>query len=158
MERQSGRPVAIWPKTPPEKTPHMGKHELDKRAYGSRYDQTRAIHDLTVLAERILDDLSSVGLDGVPDSAEFSIWVRADALLQLQVGGLRDAFTFVDRIGHRYSREANALIALLVRAMDSYNWTNPDDPTDRRFFTSIYLLAESEYRSAFWTPGAVRAF
>lgn len=136
----------------------MGKHELDRREYGSRYYQTRTIHDLTILAERILADLPSSGTYGIPDDAEFSIHVLADVLLQVQVGGLSDDFTFLDRISRSYSRQAKEFVALLTRVMDSYNWTNPNDLTDRRFFTSIYLLAESEYHSDFWTPGVVRIF
>lgn len=136
----------------------MGKHELDKREYGSRYYQSRTINDLTVLAERILADLPAAGTYGIPTGAEFSIHVLADVLLQVQLGGLSDDLAFIDRISRSYSRQAKELVAMLARIMDSYNWTNPDDLTDRRFFASIYLLAESEYHSAFWTPGVVRIF
>ncbi|HEX3779759.1 MAG TPA: hypothetical protein VHX38_08815 [Pseudonocardiaceae bacterium] len=136
----------------------MGKHELDKREYGSRYYQTRTIQDLTVLAERILADLPPSGTYGIPASAELSIHVLADVLLQIQVGGLSDDFTFLDRISRRYSRQAKELITLLTRIMNSHNWTNPDDLTDRRFFTSVYLLPESEYRCGYWVPGVISVF
>lgn len=134
----------------------MGKYELDKREYGSRYYQSRTIQDLTVLAERILADLPSAETYGIPAGTEFGIHVLADVLLQVQVGGLKDEFTFLDRTSRTYSRPAKELIAVLTRILNSYNWTNPDDLADRRFFTSIYPLAESEYHSAFWTPGVVR--
>jgi hypothetical protein len=136
----------------------MGKHELDRREYGSRYYQTSAIQDLAVLAERILADLPPAGTYGIPTGAEFSIHVLADVLLQVQVGGLSDEFTFFDRVSHSYSPDAKQLIVLVTRIMDSYNWVNPDDLAHRRFFTSVYLLAEVEYRSALWSPGVVRIF
>lgn len=159
MERQSRSPGYLAAKLATGKgIARMGKHELDRREYGSRYYQTRTIQDLTVLAERILADLPPAGTCGIPAGAEFSIHVLADVLLQVQVGGLKDEFTFFDRISHSYSRQAKELVALLARIMDSYNWTNPDDLTHRRFFTSIYLLAESEYRSALWASGVVRIF
>ena len=136
----------------------MGKHELDMRQYGSRYYRTRTIRNITVLAERILAELPPAGTELMPAGAEFSIHVVGDVLLQVQVGGLRDGFTFLDLISRSYSRHATELIALLIRIMDGYNWWNPGDLTDRRFFTSVYLLAESEYRGGYWSPGVIAVF
>lgn len=136
----------------------MGKHELDKREFGGRYYQSRTINDLAILAERILADLPPSGTHGIPTGAKFSIHVLADVLLQVQVGGLNDEFTFLDRISRHYSQQAKELIAFLTRVMAAYNWTNPDDLTDRRFFTSVYLLPESEYRCGYWVPGVISVF
>jgi hypothetical protein len=136
----------------------MGRHDLSRRVYGARYYETRTITDRALLAERILADLPPAGTGYLPSDAEFSIHVLAGVLLQVQVGGLVDDFTFLDRITRRYSRAANELIAWLGQFMESYNWVNPADATDRRFAVSVYLLAESEYHSMFWTPGVVRIF
>jgi hypothetical protein len=136
----------------------MGKHELKRREYGARYYETRAIADLGVLAERILVDLPLYGSEGLLFGAECSIHVLVGVVLQAQIGRLPDEFAFSGRATHRYSREGVGLIVSLTRFMESYNWTNPDDPTDRRFFTSVYLLAESEYRSGYWSPDVITVF
>jgi len=134
----------------------MGRHELDPREYGSRYYRTRTLSDPTVLAERIIADLPPAGTNGIPRGVEFSIHVMGGVLLQVHVGGLTDNFTFAHRRTCRYSIEADDLVAWLTRTVETYNWTNPDDPTDRRFFSSVYLLTESDYHSAFWAAGVVR--
>jgi hypothetical protein len=136
----------------------MGKHELRRREYGARYDETRTIADLTVLSERILTDVPLHGSEGLLFGTEYSIHVLVGAVLQVQVGRLPDAFTFVDRAARRYSHQGMDLIVSLTRFMESYNWTNLDDPADRRFFTSVYLLAESEYRSGSWSPDVITVF
>lgn len=136
----------------------MAKHELDRREYGSRCYETRTIANIATLAERILADLPPAGTEPLPAGLECSIHVLAGVLLQLQVGGLRDDFTFYDRISHLYSRQALDLIGYLIQFLESYNWTNEGDLMDRRFFVSVYLLAESEYRSDFWIPGVLRVF
>jgi hypothetical protein len=133
----------------------MDKHELDKREYGSNYYQTRNIYDLAVLAERILADLPSAGTGPLPADAEFSIHVLAEVMLQVRVGGLRDEFMFVNRATRLYSSRAKQLIAYLARFMQSYDWTNPEDLTDWRFFSSVYLLPESEFRRGSWSPGVI---
>jgi hypothetical protein len=135
----------------------MGKHELRRRKYGARYSETSTTTDLIVLAERILADLLKED-ECLPSGVECSMYVLGGVLLQVQVGGLADDFTFIDRTTGLYSRQGQDLIAYLASCMDSYNWTNPDDLADRRFFTSVYLLAESEHRSAHWLPGVVAVF
>jgi hypothetical protein len=91
----------------------------------------------------------------VPE-AKFSIHVMAGVLLHLHVGGLPDEFTFSDKTTRRYSKAAIELIDCLTHIVESYSWRNAADPTDRRFVCSIYLLAESDFRNAHWTPGVVR--
>lgn len=135
----------------------MGKHELRRREYGSKYYQTRTIQCLAVLAERILADLLKED-ERLPPGVECSMYVVGGVLLQVQVGGLPDDFTFIDRTTGLYSRQGQDLVAYLTSCVDSYNWTNPDDLIDRRFFISVYLLGESEYRSAHWLPGVVAVF
>lgn len=136
----------------------MNERDLDARVYGCRYQETRTINDLGVLAERIVADLSSPDIEGIPAGAEFSVYVVADVLLQLHVGGLSDDFTFSDRVSHRYSKEADALVEHLEDLLASYDWTNAKDPLDRRFVYGVFLLTESDYHSVFWTPGVVRLF
>jgi hypothetical protein len=134
----------------------MGKHELDNRQYGCRYHETRDITELGDLAERILADLPPAGTEKIPDGTQFGLHVMADVLLHLQVGGMADGFSFADRTTRRYSDQAIDLINYLGRRVESYNWTNPSDPTDRRFVSSVYLWAESGFRSIFWVPGVLR--
>lgn len=137
----------------------MDRDGTSARVYGSRYHETRTIIQLDVLAERILADLPAL-LDSerLPASIDFGIQIVANVQLRLSVGGLPDALTFADRVSGRYSRPAIELIGRLVSVLESYNWTNPDKPTDRRFFSSVYLADEAEYRSILWTPGVVRMF
>ncbi|SMD14550.1 hypothetical protein [Kibdelosporangium aridum] len=134
----------------------MAKHELDGRVYGSRYHGTRTTTDLADLAERIITELPSAGAENIPVGTEFSIHVMVGVLLHVYVGGLSDEFTFSDRTSGRHSEQATELGNALTRIVESYGWTNPSDPTDRRFVCSVYLLAESDFRSSFWTPGVVR--
>lgn len=136
----------------------MGKHELNRCDYGARYGQTSTVADLGILAERILFDLLSAGADGIPAGSQFGIHVEGNILLQLYVGGLKDEFTFVEPATRRYSDQANVLADHLTQIVESYDWINPDDPTERRFFCSVYLLAELDCRSAFWEPGVVHVF
>ena len=135
----------------------MGNHNLNRREYGARYYETRTITEIDVLAERILADVPYL-LDAevVPAGIDFSIHIVANVLLRLQVGGLSDEFIFADPISHRYSKQAIDLLGYLNILMESYNWVNPGELTDRRFFCSVYLVSEADYRSAFWTPGVVR--
>lgn len=135
----------------------MDEYGAEGRVYGSRYYETRTIVELDVLAERILADLPSlIDMAAVPPTIDFGIHLIANVLLRLNVGGLPDEFTFTDRICERYSRAAVQLASRLMEIMESYNWTNPDELPDRRFFCSVHLLSEAGYRSAFWTPGVVR--
>jgi hypothetical protein len=135
----------------------MNKHELNRRAYGRRYYETRTIIELDILAERILADLPFLlDPEAVRPGVEFGMHIVANVLLRLQVGGLKDEFTFNDRISGRYSSQAIELLSYLNVVMESYNWTNPARLTDRRFFCSVYLLTEADYHSIFWTPGVVR--
>jgi hypothetical protein len=135
----------------------MGDHNLNRREYGARYYETRTITELDVLAERILADVPSLlPADAVPTIVEFGIQIVANVLLRLQVGGLPDEFIFADRISQLHSLRAIDLLGQLTRIMESYNWTNAGELTDRRFFCSVYLLSEADYHSAFWTPGVVR--
>ena len=137
----------------------MDKHHFDDRRYSCRYDGTRTITALDLLAERILADLPGVlEPDAVPATVEYGIHIVANTLLRLNVGGLPDTFTFSDRVAYRYSPQAIKLIADLNVVLESYNWTNPSQPTDRRFFCSVHLVDEAEYHSIFWTPGVVRIF
>lgn len=127
------------------------------REYGSRYQETRIIKDLALLAERMIVELSrATNVDGAPASAEFSIHVIANVLLNVYVGGLPDDFTFADRPSRRHSAEAKALLRELDEVVGSYDWSNPADPTDRRFVYGVHLLAEADFRSVFWTPGVIR--
>jgi hypothetical protein len=135
----------------------MNRHHLDRRKYGDRHYGTRTITELDVLAERILADLPMLlDPEAVPVGIDFGIHIVANVLVRLQVGGLKDEFIFADPISHRYSKQAIELISYLNILMESYNWVNPDELTDRRFFCSVYLLAEADYHSVFWTPGVVR--
>lgn len=135
----------------------MGKHNLDRRKYGSRYRETRNITELDVLAERILADLHAAFDAHVePPNMDFSIHVVANVLLRLQVGGLSDGFTFADAVTRHYNQPAVELIYQLTRILEEYNWINPDELTDRRFFCSVHLLGEAEYRSSCWIPGVTR--
>lgn len=135
----------------------MDEYRGDTRIYGSRYHETRTIVELDVLAEQILADLPSVVDPTVaPPTIDFGIHLIANVLLRLNVGGLPDGFTFTDRICEQYSAVAVELMSHLTGIMESYNWTNPNELPDRRFFCSVHLLSEAEYRSAFWTPGVVR--
>lgn len=135
----------------------MDEYCAGARVYGSRYYETRTIVELDVLAERILADLPSlIDIASVPPTIDFGIHLVANVLLRLNVGGLPDEFTFTDRICERYSQAAVGLASSLTKIMESYNWTNPTELPDRRFFCSVHLLTEADYRSAFWTPGVVR--
>jgi hypothetical protein len=135
----------------------MATHALGGRIYGCRYDRTRILRRLTALAERMIADLSSEPrLPGIPEEGIFSIRVISGVMLCVEVGGLPDEFIFADYTDTKYSTPANALRGRIMQFIETYNWTNKNDSNDRRFVTSVRLLAEAEYRTIFWTPGEVR--
>ena len=135
----------------------MGKHDFKRRVYGSRYHETRTISELDLLGERILADLPMfLNTTMVPAGADFGIHLVANILLRLNVGGLKDDFIYADPVSGRYTMQAIDLVSYLNIVLESYNWTNHDAFGDRRFFCSVHLINEADYKSIFWTPGVVR--
>ncbi len=129
------------------------------RVYGCRFDRTRVIKPLPILAERIIDDLSrSAGTGAIPAKATFSALVRANFVLQIHVGGLSDELIYADWRTHWYSEAGTVVIDQVTRIVETYNWSNSSDPGDRRYVCHVWLAPEAHHRSIFWTPGTVRAF
>jgi hypothetical protein len=113
----------------------------DVRSYGPRYNSTSSIVDLATLADRM------------PDGVRVVIQVRPWGQLVFLVPGLSDGFLFASISTTRYSHEANVLMDKLLKFIESYNWNNPDDMTDRRFNAHIHLLSEDEWMGTHWSTG-----
>ncbi|MFD1044764.1 hypothetical protein ACFQ1S_03715 [Kibdelosporangium lantanae] len=106
---------------------------------------------------RVLVDLASTPrFPGIPVHGVFAVRILSGLVLQVEVGGLSDEFLFSDYTDSNHSTPAIDMRARIMRFVETYNWFNRKYPRDRRFITSVRLLAESEYRSIFWTPGQVR--
>ncbi|MEV6448469.1 hypothetical protein [Amycolatopsis sp. NPDC051716] len=126
----------------------------DVRSYGPRYNSTSAIIDLATLADRMLAELTiSDNPTGLPEGVRVLIQVRHWGQLVFLVPGLSDDFLFASISTTRYSHEANVLMDKLLKFIESYNWNNPDDMTDRRFNAHIHLLSEDEWMGRHWSTG-----
>jgi hypothetical protein len=127
-------------------------HALGRRRYGAQYERTEDILDLKDLAVRIRDDLMSrVGAPPIPDDVEFAMLAIGNVLLHVTIAGLGDRFTFADTVTHALSEDARYLMKHVYDFIDEYNWVNPEDLKDRRFFCTVFVAAEVEYRNLFWT-------
>ena len=130
------------------------ENEQDVRSYGPRYNSTKAITELPTLADRILSELCSpANPTGLPEGVRVLIEVRRWGQLVFLVAGLDDDFMYASHGTTRYSNEANILMDKMLKFVESFNWNNPDDMTDRRFNAHIDLLSENEWMGVRWLTG-----
>ena len=131
---------------------HRGKPGKSGRKYGSFYGRTRLMNfnQLTECMYRVLT--RSADSATVPTGTEFALAHDGKQNIVVKVLNLGDEFLFNGN-PDMYTCEAEAVHNSVEAFFEAFNWTNPEDGLDRRFFCTVHLLTEAQQRDHEHRPG-----
>lgn len=112
------------------------------RCYGSSYPDTAGL-DLPQLAERLMAELVTRSADpdsGLPAHASYSAAVNPPRrTIVLAVFGLTDEEIY----DHSDAPAGSVITHHAQPILDAHNWTNPGDPNDHRFTTTLVAFDQA---------------
>lgn len=128
----------------------MSNKDNSGRKYGDFYARTREM-DISTLTDCMYRVLTrSADKVPLPGGTEFALAHNGERNIVVKVLGLTDEFLFD---GELYTCEAEELHNSVEDFFEAFNWTNPDDGLDRRFFCTVHLLSEFQQREHEHRPG-----
>ena len=128
----------------------MSHRDNTGRKYGAFYGRTREL-DLSELSDCMYRVLTRAA-DAVPlpGGTEFALAFDGERNFVVKVLNLTDEFLFN---GELHTCEADELHNSVEDFFEAFNWSNPDDGLDRRFFFTVHLLSEAQQREHEHRPG-----
>ncbi len=138
---------------PPDPHPErltMTTSSTPGRIYGEEYKKSERLDFSELVGHMHARLLLTPATSVVPAGTKYALHHNGDQVLALAVLGLRDEFLFS---GERFTCEAEELHNALEDFFEAFNWKNPGDDLDRRFFHTVHLLSEREQRKRIKGPG-----
>lgn len=120
------------------------------RVYGGQYKKSERMGFTELVEHMHALLLLTPATKVVPAGTKFGLHHNGEDLVVLAVLGLRDEFLFSRQM---HTCEADALQTAFEEFFEAFNWKNPDDGMDRRFFYSVHLLSEAEQAKRELGPG-----
>lgn len=128
----------------------MTTSDTSSRIYGDEYKNSEHLNFPELVGHMHSRLLLTPATSVVPAGTKYALHHNGTDVLSLAVLGLRNEFLFA---GDLYTCEAEQLHHALEDFFEAFNWRNPDDGMDRRFFPTVHLLSEQAQRRRMDGPG-----
>lgn len=120
------------------------------RIYGDEYKKSERMEFSELVEHMYARLLLTPATSVVPTGTKYALHHNGTNVLALAVLGLRNEFLLA---GELYTCEAEELYNALEDFFEAFNWRNPEDGMDRRFFPTVHLLSEQAQRRRIHGPG-----